>query len=241
MIAAGKLRAFNQARRDLANRWVSGSVWRQHLEIDKPWDYKGIRASIARRDVHPPLYYWLLHTAAVISGELTPRTGGQTNTLLHVLGILALFALAKRITGSSGWALVAAAAWTFGATAIATTYVARQYELLGLLGITSAWLIVSLFQAERRQWLWATLLALTLAAGLLTHVHAFLLLGAVLVAAVLALAGQFATRRLAVPRAFRPVGPLFALAACPLAGALLLLAHPTAIQQMLKLPNASRF
>jgi len=235
MAAAGKLKSFSRVRRKFANQWVSGSAWRDQIEIDKPWNFREIGTELARFDLHPPLYFWLLHVAGLVSGGLSPRTGGAANTLLHVLGMLAMFSLVKRTTRQAGWALLPVGVWSFASTTIATTYVARQYELLGVIGITAALLLVRLFGADRRHWLWAALLALTLGAGLLTHAQGVLLLGTVGVAAGLGLTEHFVRRRRAVPHPFHPIGPLLALAACPLAGALMLLAHPLALEQFANL------
>lgn len=235
MAAAGKLNAFLKARRDLTNRWVSGRKWHNYIEISKPWDFKGVQRGLVKRDIHPPLYFWLLHIAGIVGGGLTARTGGILNTLLHMLGMLSMFGLVKRTTGHPAWALLAVAVWSFGATALGTTYVARQYELLGVLGITSAWLLVQLLLAHERHWLWAALLALTLGAALLTHSHGLLLLATVMLAGALALTERVVRRRRSTLDPIRPLGPVLALAAAPLATVLGLLAHPSLLDELANL------
>ncbi len=233
--AAGKLNDYGRQRRKLMGHWVPASRWKQFEEITEPWVFGKIHDGATRTDVHPPLYYWLLHVAGVVAGGLSPRTGAILNTLLHMVGLLLVFALVRRTTGRAGWALFATALWTFSAAVLSTTFVARQYELLAVLGLGTTWTLLMVFSKAHRAWPWSLLLVLLLAAALLTHLHGALLVGAVVATGLFGLAQHAAKRLLAVPPTFPWRRAALALAAPPLAIGLFLAVHPGVFEQIEKL------
>ena len=102
-------------------------------------DYNGLITAL-RADVHPPLYFELLHVWVRLFG-----TGEQTvrslSGLFYVLAVLALYRLARDIYGDNT-ALLCAALFACSPLAILSAQFARMYSLLSFLSILSTWLYV---------------------------------------------------------------------------------------------------
>jgi Dolichyl-phosphate-mannose-protein mannosyltransferase len=150
-------------------RWVGAEEWKALLRPDRPLCLEQIAADLAREDIHPPLYFWLLHGWALVFG-VGLWTGVSLNIALAALTGLALFALARRVLGDPLEAALVAGVWSLGPAAIRVFAEARQYELLALLAVLFVWQCLRFCdpptRSPRRD---AALLAAAAAAGALTH------------------------------------------------------------------------
>lgn len=142
-----------------------------------------IREGLARSDVHPPLYFWLLHGWLLAFGSGI-HTGPQLNLVLFALTALALFVLARRWLGSALEAAAVVLLYAVSSRACQASMEARPYELYAL---AVAWFALALtVMADRgnphraRAAFWV---ALSLLVGMLTHYQfAIVAAGGVLVA-----------------------------------------------------------
>jgi hypothetical protein len=188
--AAAKQGAF--ANSDLANRWVDAAQWSAHHRIDEAFAFETIRRDLIEHDIHPPLYFWLLHLAGLRNG-LTLTIGGQLNTAFHALACALFFGLAW-LSGRRFWpAFLALTLWSFSAPVLSTSLLARQYELVALLAIASFASLCWLMESERRRGLAGLALAASLFLAAWTHYQALLLAPAL--AIVAALHGMLLDRR----------------------------------------------
>jgi hypothetical protein len=150
-------------------RWVPASEWKALLRPDRPLCLRQIGRDLAREDIHPPLYFWLLHGWALVFG-VGLWTGVALNIALAALTGIALFALARRVLGDPLEGALVAAVWSLSPAAIRVFAEARQYELLALLAVLFVWQCLRFAdpptRSERRD---AALLAAAAAAGALTH------------------------------------------------------------------------
>src|SRR5574342_1093609 len=48
--------------------WVPAAAWKKFLQIDQRFCFKKIGLDLANTDIHPPLYFWLLHVWALPLG-----------------------------------------------------------------------------------------------------------------------------------------------------------------------------
>ncbi|MEJ7656654.1 MAG: glycosyltransferase family 39 protein [Thermoleophilaceae bacterium] len=119
-------------------RWVPASEWKALMRPDRPFCLGEIGRDLAREDIHPPFYFWLLHGWTLVFG-VGLWTGLSLNIVLAALTTLALFGLGRRVLGDPLRAAAVAAVWAFSPAAIRVFAEARQYELLALLAVLFVW------------------------------------------------------------------------------------------------------
>ncbi len=134
-------------------------------------------ADNAARDIHPPGYYWLLHSWRLLVGE-SEFALRMFSTLASVTGIAFAYSLGKRLYGplAAGTTAVFIALNTFSIFYAQET---RMYALLALWSVASVWVLVGLLRATpqpnrergaiRPVWMYALLLGLVNTAGLYTQ------------------------------------------------------------------------
>jgi hypothetical protein len=174
-----------------AGEWVKASAWKKFIRIERPLCFSRIRSDLADYDVHPPLYFWLLHLWGLAAG-LSPLSSALFNLLLFFPTLVLLFRLARSVLGDESSAALAVFAWALSPAVIMVSWVARAYGLLSL------WVVLAL----SLQWRWrsassppgwpsAAAFAAVAAAGLLTHYHfALLLAGCFVYSAAVFLPGR---------------------------------------------------
>ena len=150
-------------------RWVAASEWKALLRPDRTLCLGQISRDLSREDIHPPLYFWLLHVWALVFG-VGLWTGLSLNVVLATLTGLAVFGLARRVLGDPLEAAGVAGVWSLSPAAIGVFGEARQYELLALLAVLLVWQSLRFAdpstRTPRRD---AVGLAVLTAAGALTH------------------------------------------------------------------------
>ena len=112
--------------------WISGDKIKNMLVVGKD---EVLRYDIVyynqTQDVHPPLYYFLLHTASALSfGNFTKWTGIILNIIIFVGICAVLYIIGKKIFKSTIWAFVLVAIYGVSTGAIFSTLFIRMYELL---------------------------------------------------------------------------------------------------------------
>lgn len=153
----------------LTGRWVPVSLWQQYLHAGPFWIFGRIASGLAHHDVHPPLYFWLLHVWVAVVG-ISPRSGVLLNTGLALLTGIALFFLARRILTNPLEAALAVAVWAVSPQVVAVSDRARQYDQYALFTVLFTLIVLRVCDLRRRlNLLDGILLSLTTAGGLLTH------------------------------------------------------------------------
>ncbi len=151
------------------------------LDSQSFWNDEGNSARLSERsiklivkgaasDIHPPLYYLILHGWREIVGD-SEFALRSFSVFLGVGVVVLTFALGRQLLDWAGWVAAAAGA-IFAAINPALIYYSqevRMYELLAFLAVLSTWLLIRLLQRPG----WPTGLAiayiLVSAAGLYTH------------------------------------------------------------------------
>jgi mannosyltransferase len=126
-------------------------------------------------DIHPPLYYWLLHGWIRIAGdsEVAVRS---LSSFASVLLVAVTYRLGRRLLGRQG-GLIAAFAMAMSPFQVHYAQETRMYALLALLGGVTIWAAVELatrctgqaIQRHRNNLGWVALYVLAAAMGLYTH------------------------------------------------------------------------
>lgn len=143
------------------------------LDWQSLWADEGASAVMAARslpqileaaagDIHPPLYYILLHWWSLLAGisEFSLRFLSVTFGLVLVA---LLFTLGRRLL-SEGVGLLGAFVTTLSPFQVYYAQEARMYMPVAALGVLSIYLFWRRMQATRGGWLWLAYLAATLAA-----------------------------------------------------------------------------
>ncbi len=225
--AAGRLGPFLAAMDGgLTGRWVPASEWRRFWQSDGLSGVSRIAPDLAAYDVHPPLYFGLLHGWLAIAGESVWK-GRALNLVFAALTILGIFGFARALGFERLEGALAALVWAVSPAVVGISSLTRQYDLVALTTVLLVWGLVrtvtqrpepSAREGRPRAWPWLEVLwlAAATAAALLTHYQAVLLVagGAVYGLARVLLPGQDTRRRSWWP-------PLLGLAAGALVAALL--------------------
>jgi predicted membrane-bound mannosyltransferase len=147
-------------------------------------------------DVHPPLYYFLLHYWEGIAGT-TEAAARLLSVVLSLATIGAAWALARRVAGAQA-AFAAAVLLAISPFQIEFAQEARMYALLALAATLSTLAFLSLIERPRPASI--GLLAATTAAMAYTQIHAvFVVLAHAAVVAGLALGDRARFRRIIAP------------------------------------------
>ena len=109
--------------------------------MKKPFCFSKIGFDIAHYDIHPPLYFWILHVWILIVGVHT-WSGPVLNILISMINIIILFGFAKYILDNSKDAIYVAYTYALSPAVIFTSLDARQYDLFALFTIIFTWQII---------------------------------------------------------------------------------------------------
>jgi hypothetical protein len=161
-----------------SNRWAKTDEWKEFYAIERPFDFKTIRTDLIVNDVHPPLYFWTLHTFGYFFG-IDAKTGPALNTVLHVLTFFVFFMLLTALTSDRPAIVATLALWTLSPSVIGVTFVARQYELCTLLFLTSLLLFVKIVTTKGPLGYLSVGLSLALFLGILSHYQFIYVFGVV--------------------------------------------------------------
>ena len=174
LAATGHEGEYNSVFREsnsLYKQWTNSSALRRLILPEHAFCFQTISQDLARTDIHPPFYFWILHVWILIFG-VHPWTGLSLNLVFFLLSGLALFALSARILRHRVEAAAVVALWACSPMVVQLSYEARPYECLALFTILFTYMVVHCSDCRQRpRWGSYVLLALICAGGLLTHFH----------------------------------------------------------------------
>ena len=90
--------------------WVEASQRKRFLQVERKFCFERIGSDLARYDIHPPLYFWLLHLWSLIIG-IHLWTGPSLNILFSIITIPLLYRLANLILKNPVEAAMVAFVW----------------------------------------------------------------------------------------------------------------------------------
>lgn len=122
-------------------QWVPASRWQALTRIDEPLPLLTIARDLGHHDIHPPVYFWVLHVWSLVVG-VHLWTGPALNLVLHLVTAIVLWRLARRLLGSPSAAWAVTGIWATLPAVVETAASSRQYSLAALLTVlmTSAFL-----------------------------------------------------------------------------------------------------
>lgn len=118
--------------------WKSGEFYSAVLEVSREEAFSyNIPYVNQTGDVHPPLYYFIIHTvSSLVSGSFSKWIGISVNIFFNVLTTLVLFWVSKRIFKNDVLAIFSTAVWALSNGVIESGVFIRMYAMLTLFSVT---------------------------------------------------------------------------------------------------------
>lgn len=149
--------------------WAEASDWKRFIQPERLFCFEKIAADLSQYDIHPPLYFWILHLWSWIFG-VKPWTGPSLNIVFTIITIYLLYRFAQNSLNNSDEARIVVLIWALSPAGISISLEARQYDLLTLIALAFTLQTLKFVDLSRQFSLKdAVILALLTAAGALTH------------------------------------------------------------------------
>lgn len=112
--------------------WVEGDFYRQALSVDGIGDLDfSIPYHNQEEDVHPPLYYFVIHLmSACFPGEMSKWSGIIPNMAFCMVTAVLLYLIAKRTTQNRILAFAITIAWAWSVGVMTSAVFIRMYAML---------------------------------------------------------------------------------------------------------------
>ena len=189
LAATGHLAEYNTVRWNEtypAGQWVPASEWQRFLQVEEGRGLPAVANDMFYWDVHPPLYFWLLHGwLHVVPYNLW--MGTLLNWMITLLAAVVLYLLAKHLFKEPLFAYLTVAAWLLSPTLLRSAYLARHYVLTTFWTILLAYFLFRFLSSTEKKERLLLLMGAVVAsvAGILTHyLFLFVVAGAFFVAMV---------------------------------------------------------
>ncbi len=153
------------------------NIWKNCYQPNPKFCFGKIANDLTQYDIHPPLYFWLIHVFILIFG-LHLYTGLILNLLITIFTLWALFRLSYFILNNQLHAIMVCTFWFLSPAVVQMDLEARHYQLLALFTILltySSLLIIKKEELSKKNILSVVLLS---ALGMLTHYYfMFIMIG----------------------------------------------------------------
>jgi len=122
----------------LYGKVASVNHWKKYLKVEKPFCFRKISHDLSQNDIHPPLYFWLLHIWILVFG-IKLWVGPILNILLSLATLIILFNFSKTLLKNPFQAALVSLMWAISPSVIVIPLVARPYNLLALISTLFIW------------------------------------------------------------------------------------------------------
>jgi hypothetical protein len=152
-------------------RWVPASEWQRYWKRDVFWCFRKIGHDLAYYDIHPPLYFWLLHAWLWIVG-VHVWSGVALNLLITLAMMVVLYRFARYILSDGPQAAAVVFLWAVNPYVMQESMEGRAYGLFALFCLLLCWSVVRVVHGVTRPRFAAlAAIALSTLGGALTHYH----------------------------------------------------------------------
>lgn len=112
--------------------WVDGSFFQESMSVDGLGDLDySIPYHNQENDVHPPVYYFVIHTvSALFHGNVSKWIGILPNMFFCLLTTVLLYLVAARLFPNRALSLLVAAVWAWSVGTMSMAVFIRMYALL---------------------------------------------------------------------------------------------------------------
>lgn len=153
------------------NQWIEGQRFFQYLTVQKHQKFAYAKVyQNQENDVHPPLYYFAIHSiCSMFPDTFNKWYGLALNILIFIFAQILLYAIANNFLKSRFLALATVLLYGFGMSCINNFVFIRMYTMLSLFTLTSIYLHLELLKGRPHL---KTIGIITFLGGL-THYHFF--------------------------------------------------------------------
>lgn len=159
--------------------WATASEWKRLIQVEDKLVFDQIEADVARIDIHPPMFFWVLHIWSLVFGTGI-WAGMSLNIFIDLLILLVLLVFALDNLRNFGEAILVPVVWILSPISIDAAAWIRHYELFALFSVLFAYLVFVIIYAPEKvkiQPLHLFLLIIVTIAGLLTHFYFAIIVG----------------------------------------------------------------
>ncbi len=159
-------------------KWIEGGSFRNYLSSQKAENFRyDFIGENLKRDVHPPLYFWMVHTVcSFFTGKADLRLLLAINLILYALMVWGLFRVAQFLGASPRQAFAVCLLWGLSSGGLITVLFARMYMLQTLCFLGIGYELLKFAQAEKIQKHSLMRLGLWMLAAMLTQYHSLFLI-----------------------------------------------------------------
>ena len=151
-----------------SGHWVSAADWQQYWRLDRFSCFRQISHDLAHYDIHPPLYFWMLHMWFSVFG-VSIMSGLVLNLGILVITACIIYATCRLLSVSNFLSFVMTLAWMLSLPSRTAIGVIRQYTLFSMLTALLLLLLVLWLKSPQPRYVFG--LGIVLTAGFLTHYH----------------------------------------------------------------------
>lgn len=154
---------------DYYNHWHDGTFYHNFLTVQQgeQFDYGNVYYNQVC-DVHPPLYYFMLHTVcSFFPDSFSGWQGLVPNLIFYMLTLIVLYLIVRELTGSEKKAVFAMIFWGFSKGAVSDTSFIRMYCMLTFLTVCLAYFHIRFIKEGKTRY--AVLAAVVDVLGFLTQ------------------------------------------------------------------------
>jgi hypothetical protein len=150
-------------------KWVPARTWQRFMQPSQALCFGEISRGLVEEDIHPPLYFWLLHLVLLVrEGMLTAPL--WLNGAFAMLTGAGLYALGVRLLARPVAAALAVLVFAVNPRTLEASNQARPYQLYALVTVWFTFALVRDVQRSgQRGWRDALPIAAASCLGLLTH------------------------------------------------------------------------
>jgi len=149
-----------------SQHWVAAADWQSYWTLRSPGCFGTIRADLAHEDIHPPLYFWLLHAWLVVFGVSAPAALALNFVIVAVTAAV-IFETCRLLAVPAPIVCIIGLTWGLTMTTRMAAASVRQYSLLGLFSAVLLLLMVLWFKHNKIGYLAALIPVIT--GGMLTQ------------------------------------------------------------------------
>ncbi len=155
--------------------WTRCREWKYFIEPTEKFCFSTIRKDLIESDVHPPLFFWMLHLFCLLFG-VTLWTGVLLNIFLLCIGAIIFWKMVLWVGLDRRTALLSLALWMWSPAAVQASLEARPYELFTLAGIFFVWQLLKVTHSNNISISDVGTLIIAILMGIFSHYHFYLFL-----------------------------------------------------------------
>lgn len=134
--------------------WTPKNRYFQEFVVLEGQEFQyGLVKTVQSWDVHPPMYYWILHTVcSFFPGVFSKWLGLSVNMIAYIIALVFFYLIARRLIGEnkqSHIVLIATACYALSPAMISSVMFIRMYTVLSCLILISVYLHIKAWQEKK--------------------------------------------------------------------------------------------